>query len=175
MLLLAHPGSACAAVRCLRVGAVRDVDGGLLLDWELDGDLASLRLPAAAEGVRADGLWRHTCFEAFIGTADAASYLEFNFSPSGAWAAYRFSGYREGMMSLDMAAPPRTRWERGPDRLRLAVSLPPLPMTAGALRLALCAVIEAASGTMSYWALRHPPGAPDFHQATGRVLELAPS
>ena len=40
------------------------------------------------------------------------------------------------------------------------------------LRLALSAVVEADDGTLSYWALRHPPGRPDFHHADGFVLRL---
>ena len=41
-------------------------------------------------------------------------------------------------------------------------------------RLALAAVVEETSGALSYWALRHPPGAPDFHHADGFVLALEP-
>ena len=40
-------------------------------------------------------------------------------------------------------------------------------------QLALTAVIEETSGVKSYWALRHPPGKPDFHHADGFVVELA--
>jgi hypothetical protein len=36
--------------------------------------------------------------------ADCADgYVEYNLSPSGAWAAYRFDGYREGMRGLEIA------------------------------------------------------------------------
>jgi len=41
-----------------------------------------------------------------------------------------------------------------------------------ALRLALSAVVEVDDGSLSYWALRHPPGGPDFHHAEGFVLRL---
>ncbi len=43
-----------------------------------------------------------------------------------------------------------------------------------ALRLGLSAVVEANDGTLSYWALRHPPGRPDFHHPDGCVLRLEP-
>ena len=39
-------------------------------------------------------------------------------------------------------------------------------------RLGLSAVIEAEDGTKSYWALNHPPGAPDFHHKDCFALEL---
>lgn len=175
MLLVVHPESSPGGVRRLSAGVRRGVDGGLVLDWQLEADLAALRLPAPRAVARADGLWQHSCFEAFVGAADASPYLEFNFSPSGEWAAYCFHDHRQGMAPLRLASAPAACWERTPEGLRLEVSLPPSPETAGQLRIALCAVIEARSGTMSYWALRHPPGAPDFHHAAGRVLELAPA
>jgi hypothetical protein len=40
------------------------------------------------------------------------------------------------------------------------------------LRLALTAVVEDARGRLSYWALRHPPGRPDFHHRDGFALVL---
>jgi len=42
-------------------------------------------------------------------------------------------------------------------------------------RLGLSALIEDQSGGMSYWALAHPPGKPDFHHADGFALEFAPA
>jgi hypothetical protein len=41
------------------------------------------------------------------------------------------------------------------------------------LALALSAVVEEHDGTLSYWALKHPPGRPDFHHADGYALDLA--
>ena len=40
--------------------------------------------------------------------------------------------------------------------------------------LGLSAVIEGADGSLSYWALVHPPGKPDFHNADCFALELPP-
>jgi hypothetical protein len=34
-------------------------------------------------------------------------------------------------------------------------------------------VIEAIDGTLSYWALAHAPGSPDFHHLDCFALELA--
>jgi hypothetical protein len=62
-------------------------------DYRIVGELGAMRMPELRPPVHTDGLWRQTCFEAFIGAA-SARYCEYNFSPSGAWAAYHFSGYR---------------------------------------------------------------------------------
>jgi hypothetical protein len=39
------------------------------------------------------------------------------------------------------------------------------------LRLGLSALIEDSDGGKSFWALAHPPGAPDFHHADNFVDE----
>jgi hypothetical protein len=43
------------------------------------------------------------------------------------------------------------------------------------LRIALAAVIEDDNGRLSYWALRHSPGKPDFHHPDGFALKVARS
>ena len=40
------------------------------------------------------------------------------------------------------------------------------------LRVALSTVVEDQEGRLSYWALRHPAGRPDFHHAEGFSLAL---
>ena len=70
---------------------------------------SSFREPA--NRARADELWQTTCFEAFLEPRAATAYREFNFSPSGDWAAYDFDGYREGMAERRGRAPPYIRME----------------------------------------------------------------
>ena len=92
-------------------------------------------------------------FEAFVRTADG--YVEYNLSPSGAWAAYRFDGYRDGMGALDMPAPfIVTRTAPGRFALTADVSL---PEDAGR-DVGLTAVIQGLDGSIAYWALAHPFG-----------------
>jgi len=112
---------------------------------------------------RADDLWRTTCFEAFIRIAGEPGYFEWNFAPSGDWAAYAFSHYREGRVDAEAVSTPYVRiednftwWAVG-----ATISIPVEPD----LLLGLSAVIEETGGTKSYWALAHAPGPPDFHHA----------
>jgi hypothetical protein len=53
--------------------------------------------------------------------------------------------------------------------LQLAASI----AAKGRLRIGLSAVIEGKDGALSYWALRHAPGKPDFHHRRAFALELA--
>jgi hypothetical protein len=175
MQLLAHPTTPAGPVSAIETDA--RCDGvSLRLSWRLRADLGRLRLPPIAAPERSDGLWRHTCFEAFIAAQAAVGYYELNFSPSGAWAAYRFVGYRAGMAPAAIAAP-EAYWRRDAAALELDATLRVADLGAGPVaspvRIGLAAVIEDGSGNLSYWALRHPQGKPDFHHPDGFVLVLA--
>jgi hypothetical protein len=139
--------------------------------------LGRLRIPPLRALRRADRLWQHTCFEAFVCVKGKAEYYEFNFAPSGEWAVYAFRCYRDGLSLEDegLLAPSITVHSAG-DRLDLEaiVYLKYLPeiQPGLSLRLALSAVIEDDSGSLSYWALKHPPGKPDFHHPDAFILEI---
>ena len=149
---------------CLGAGVIRAT-------FSLRGPTAILSLPAPTTAMRRDELWRHTCFEAFV--QHAGGYLEYNLSPSTEWAAYGFTGYRDGMADLDVDAP-AIRVTRDEHLLSVQADLA-LPAGIVPTRLGLSAVIEEGSGRRSYWALRHPPGeATDFHHPDCFALELPP-
>jgi len=179
-LLLPHPSSEPGAqadlVHDLSVAIARLSADRLKLTYRFTGDLDALRLPEAQSATRTDGLWRHTCFEAFIGHSGAGDYWEYNFSPSGAWAAYHFAGYREGMAPLLKGAPPDIVRSMGGETIEIAVSLDlswlMKSFLVRGLRLGLSAVIEDKAQVLSYWALKHPAEKPDFHHAGSFVVEL---
>ncbi len=90
-------------------------------------------------------------------------YREYNFSPSGEWAAYAFRDYRQAKdQQVGVAAdkpPPVIRVHRSAQRLALEAEVPlePPPLTRS-IRLGLSAVVESVDGGLSYWALRAPAG-----------------
>jgi hypothetical protein len=148
------------------------------VSYVLQGDIPRLRVPAPRAPRPADRLWRHTCCEIFVARKGEAAYREYNFSPSGEWAAYAFERYRARREDGHAVLPPpritvRSRGEAL--ELDAAIELDGLAPAPGAmLALALAAVIEDREGKLSYWALRHPPGKPDFHHPDAFALELAP-
>ncbi|MDD5390311.1 MAG: DOMON-like domain-containing protein [Gallionellaceae bacterium] len=169
--LIRHGDFPAPWLRGIRVNAELATEG-LSLRYRLAAGQAHLVIPDTATPERVEGLWRHTCFEAFVMGAGTSAYREFNFSPSGAWQAYGFHAYRQGEALAEATAP---RIERGTEtELDLRVFLPAQVLPPGPrLRLGLSAVIEAVDGSLSYWALRHPPGRPDFHHSDCFALELA--
>lgn len=127
-------------------------------------------LPETAEPDRADDLWKTTCFEAFLKDPEEEAYREWNFSPSGRWAAYDFTSVREGRTNAEVAAP----YVRIEDNMTWWAVGATIAVEAG-IRwlLGLSAVLEEKDGTKSYWALAHPVGGrPDFHDPSSFVAHL---
>jgi len=165
-------------VRALGASAGNDGDAGLRFRYQLRADPSALRIPAPRPPRQARELWRHTCFEAFVAGAANGRYLELNFSPSTEWAAYSFAGYRTGMTALELD-PPGIEVTRSQGELAVVAHVAGPALLRGLscakgtkLRIALSAVIEDGNGGISYWALRHAPGKPDFHHAEGFVIEV---
>ena len=175
-VLTAHPSTPNDAVRRLGVQLRAEEAGTLVFQYSLEADMSRVRIPSCGAGGRADALWTHTCFEAFVAAADGPGYHEFNFSPSLEWAIYRFSAYREDMSPAEVGQVPDISMRRRDDGLELQaiVRLGQWADLRGARhwRIALAAVIEDENGRLSYWGLRHPPGKPDFHHPNGFALEV---
>ena len=172
-----HPDSHSVAATQIEVEIARPLANNLTLSFIITGNLSGVRLPRAATSGRSDELWRHTCFEAFVGAALDAGYYELNFSPSKQWAAYWFNGYRNGMCAAEEITelPIETRSEPNSYMLQTSLDLNRFSRLAreGVWHLALSALIEDTSRRMSYWALAHPPGKPDFHKADGFAYEFS--
>ncbi|HRD65421.1 MAG TPA: DOMON-like domain-containing protein [Candidatus Competibacter sp.] len=173
--LIRHPSTPSAAVRRVAVRVRRTRANALALVYVIEGKIERVRLPPPCPSRRADELWRHTCCEAFLAGRGQTGYYEYNFAPSTEWAVYRFTAYREGMAAVDKAEPLRIAPRVRLDRIALSAIVDPgvSPHLAGAdWRLAASAIIEETDGHRSYWALRHPPGRPDFHHPDGFALVL---
>jgi hypothetical protein len=170
MQLLPHASTPCDFIHALSVQAQSSGDS-LRLTYVVSGDVQRLTVPESRPRARADGLWRATCFEMFLRPAGSDAYQEFNFSPSGEWAAYSFTGYRQGMTALDQPRPPLITCVRTAQRLEVDVQLHSPLLTQPDLRAALSAVLEHSDGSISYWALAHPAAKPDFHDAAGFMAQ----
>jgi len=176
LALVPHPDSRCTAAIQIEVEVARPHAGQLQLHYCVAGKMRDLRMPPVNAPTRGDKLWRHTCFEAFVRAPPSATYSEFNFAPSTQWAAYRFSGYRDGMSVESDISMPRVEVQSNGACYQLQASLEldrlaHLPSDA-VWQLGLSVVIEETSGRKSYWALAHPPGNADFHHSDCFAHEL---
>jgi hypothetical protein len=174
-----HPESLSLAATHIDVDVVRPHAGSLVLCYFVTGKIGGLRLPPIAAPVRAEELWQHTCFEAFVRCPASDVYYEFNFAPSTEWATYQFDGYRSGMREASGVSAPPIAVKASSALFSLQASLEldqlsDLPRDAR-WRLGLSALIEETSGRRSYWALTHPPGKPDFHHPDCFAHEFSPA
>lgn len=155
--LVPHPDYPPRAVNGVTVEIDADPNAAMLT-YIIHGE-RNAKLPPPATSSRTDNLWQTTCFELFLKLGSGTEYVEFNFSPSGQWAAYAFLDYRAGMRDLALTVPPHV--ERHGESWMIDVDLTEVPMRHRAM--GVTAVIEELDGTRSYWALAHAPGPPDFH------------
>jgi len=173
--LVRHPNTP-STITCVEVEMSRPTPKLLSLRYVVTDPESRLVVPVPADGARKDDLWKRTCFEAFIWVPGGDAYYELNLSPSTDWAAYRFDGFRAGMASAEGAVRPKLEWISTRDGFELRAladlsGLVGLP-SGSAWRLGLTAVIEDAPDQLSYWALTHPPGIQDFHNAEGWTAEV---
>ncbi len=173
--LTIHPAERATSVRGITASIARGPGDALALRYALTGRIADLRLPAGPRPVREDGLWQHSCFEAFLLADGGESYHEFNFATDGAWQAYRFAARRAHRAAPPWPAP-RITFESGAEScvMTVALSLASDPALAGAVMIhaGLAAVIEDANGVQSHWALAHAGATADFHDPTTFRLRL---
>lgn len=145
----------------------RSIADLVTVEFSASGEVDALSLPSWSRALRADGLWNHSCFEIFIRPGATASYAEFNFAPTGGWAAYQFDATRVGMRNLAGIGDPivETQNTQASYRLRAQFDVSRVVQFSQAQiwHLGVSAVIEDKAGAKSYWALAHPPGKPDFH------------
>lgn len=164
--LVRHPDTPPGAIH--RVDAeLERVSGGVVATFRAIGDISRLVVPPPAPPERTAELWHATCFELFV-AAEGEAYREFNFSPSGAWAAYAFDRHRFGMR--DFQAQVQIQTLRNDKALSLIAEIeaefPDAALTG------LTAVIKEQDEAIRYWATSFAPGEPDFHAASVRSLVL---
>ena len=150
------------------------ISGRLTLNFEVlsaDG-LDILVLPPhltdgeQPSGIRRDGLWTTTCFEAFLGLPGESMYWEINLAANGDWAVYRFTDYRSGQEKQPHPDSPQVHVRRWKHQLGLEASLDLSTWWPQGIcpDVALTTVLDCGDKGLSYWAISHPGVQADFHQ-----------
>jgi hypothetical protein len=171
--LSAHPAIAASPFGPVRVGAQLAADGGLVLEYLITAPPGLLLVPPRVAPTFADELWQHTCCEAFVAPAGGKAYREFNFSPSGAWAVYDFTDYRQRLAVPPPALAPAIDCQTSATGLKLrATLLRGLLPEALPWQIGLTVVLETMAGDKSWWALAHTADRPDFHPIASFTLAL---
>ncbi|MEB3190047.1 MAG: DOMON-like domain-containing protein [Snowella sp.] len=156
-------------------GQIERFTSQLSLTWFITGEIDQIAIAAPNPlPTRQDHLWQTTCFEFFLGLTDQPDYWEFNLSPSGHWNCYRFSDYRQGMVTETALKILPFQFDHLPQRLTLQINLDlsGLLSSSSALMAGITTVIQTLDGNLSYWALTHPGPAADFHRRDSFQLDL---
>lgn len=163
-LLFRHPDTPPGAIHMIDA-ELRRKPGGAVATFRAIGDVSKLVIPPPAPPDRTAELWKTTCFEIFV-AGTGGEYSEYNLAPSGAWAAYGFHSYRQGMRNLEATVDINTSHNNKTLELTAKIASEfPLPSHVG-----LTAVIEEADGMIRYWSTGFAPGKPDFHAEAVRNL-----
>ena len=167
--LVRHPSAPAPGIERVRVDVGLD-HRELSLTYRVEGDVSSLTIPTADTPLDPTRLWAHTCAELFV-AGDGDPYVEWNLSPTGQAARFEFGRYRERVAAASPAHPGiDVHTDDGALVLGARVPLPSFAQSAA--RLSTTVVLEHVDGHCSYWALRHPKEAADFHDRDGFALSL---
>lgn len=154
--------------------------GRYRMRFRIEGPIGEVSLLNADAGVISQQplleLWKHTCFESFLGPVDQDYYYEINLSSAGDWTVFRFTGERKGRVTLEKLAPLSLKARRGDSfyEFEAEFDFSSLEDLRGArLRTSPAVILEAGSGGHSYWAAAHSGERPDFHKPAHRVWILA--
>ena len=161
-LLLAHPDHPPAGITGVEARIIGRDENWLRARWRVDGSQRMV-VPAFAGKGRTDDLWRTTCFELYLKPLGGEAYCELNLSPSERWNIYDFDGYREAMRERPFPHEPECTIRLGSTFAIFDAAIPVAGLPRVDCAMGLSAILEEEGGVMSYWALTHPGGKPDFH------------
>ena len=157
-------------------GAVILKQNTLQINYQLQGDdIAAVNFPQLSQtSSRKDNLWEATCFELFVTTPESPLYWEYNLSPSGDWADFRFTDYRENKANEPSISNIDIDTETNNSKQFILTSSLPLPemLTGRQLCIGISAVIKNHQGETFYYALEHRSQKPDFHNRKSFTIRI---
>lgn len=159
--LTLHPDSPRQGVERVCFGYDLSPDNWRLA-YEVFGQVDQLELPAEHGPRPGHELWKSTCFELFIARS-SHGYRELNMAPSGAWGGFDFDGYRSAARPLRASPLASLESSRSASAYRADIVLSDDAVPDMAAHLGPAVVLKDVQGQLSYWALLHAPGKPDFH------------
>lgn len=88
------------------------------LRFEIEGPISDLIIPTPMSA-RERPLWEQCCGEIFLANSQDTPYVEFNFSPAGAYNFFCFSDYRRRLEDLRLDQAPVCFWKPHPTQSRI--------------------------------------------------------
>ena len=137
--------------------------------YNIKGGLENIYWPKKMNPEHGDNeLWRSTCFECFIGSSCTPEYYEYNQSPDGDSACYKFSDYRNRQSAFDRPSDYAFSLTADEYECHARIDIPS-PYTLP-FYLGLAVIIKDRRNELHYFGLSHPNDAPDFHLRSHQKL-----
>ena len=136
--------------------------------YRIKGSLENIQWPNKKYTNGGDELWHSTCFECFFGSACTSEYYEFNQSPGGDVAFYKFAHYRGKKRPYDTSSD--YTFSLALDEFecfaRIDMPLPYRPP----FYIGPAAIIKDNQNELHYFGISHPEKGPDFHSRSHHKL-----
>lgn len=156
--LIEHEGNCIVQVQISRDGEKLGLSYSTQASFDIEW-------PEFQSMIRGHELWQHTCLECFIADPESTAYVEVNLTPSGAWNAYHFDAYRQGMREAADIKLENLATSYGVLSAELTGLLP----ASEKVCIGLTAVLADKSRKLHYFATSHGDQ-PDFHARERHVL-----
>ena len=176
--LMSHPNTAQPSAPISVVAFLNRCNTKVMIEYVLTGDMKEFSIPAVSlNPSRVDGLWCHTCFEAFMRFEDSEAYYELNASPTDDWNLYSSSGYHQDRIADDRINYifQESHFSEGIYRKVIHVDFAnifPADLNKLDLHMGITAVLEDRNQNLSYWAHTHCDTRPNFHMLESFSLQL---
>lgn len=156
-------------------GSATRAENTLSITYLLSGELDKVMIPPPNQASkRRNHLWKKTCFEFFLRSAqpNSSQYWEFNLSPAGDWNVFSLTGYRQGLQEERAIATLPFKTELSSDKLSLSISVDIAALVGSQDILLGISTVLILEQTESFWAIAHPTQKADFHHPDSFALRL---
>jgi len=134
------------------------------LIFRVKGDIEAYLFPEEKQTLRADELWKATCFELFLAHEDGEEYFELNISPSLAWNFYKLKSYRATLQPFLFSAIPTITTQKSKNCYTLTFNLTQEELDFRAFkRYNLATILLTKEQKQTFWALNPLSEKTDFH------------
>jgi len=140
----------------------------LQLTFTLEGDLNAYLLPKEEKILRANELWKATCFELFLADTESKEYYELNISSSLAWNFYFLKEYRVKPEEVKNLLIPKIKSFRNKDKYEIIFELESAEIDFEKFELFnLATILLTVKKERTFWSFIPQSGVPDFHNRRG--------
>lgn len=134
------------------------------LRFVIKGGLDEYLFPQKSKQIRANELWKATCFELFLANGQKEDYYELNFSSSLAWNFYYLSAYRAEVQEVELLSEPKIETHIKEDAFQISFELEVEACLLEQFDIYnVTSILLTQENERTFWSEKHLTVVPDFH------------